>query len=206
MSNSIKTNPFSSKETQPLSSQKTPQLSSKKTLFQRLLTSKPFEAFPNRISSPLFENLQSKILEYQSFQGFNLSKTYSNFLQIGNSPSTSNKTFKNCDFPVKNEENGNIDHMRINSQNLTKNSNFSRNHHGSICLNDTKIMKKSYKYLKEYNKSISIAGDKEKAEGTLKRNFSLARIIIEEISHLYQDSMILEQKFHEKCEILKEKL
>lgn len=150
----------------------------KSSIMQRLLSNSPI---PSPFSdTSLYSSLQHQINQYENLPGFNLRKTYSNFLEIGNVPSFSpQKTF-----------------IPAESMKTT---------HLSMLLNSTKSIKKSTLSVKNYEKSLE--GDGEKAETTLKRNFSLARIILGDISKFYRLwACDAPDRLRLQCEDMKEKI
>ena len=158
----------------------------KSSLFQRLLSTNILE-ISSLNSSVLFQNLQKKLLNYQNTTNFNLSKTYTNFLSMSNSPLQIKNIQKTWEAtPIK---------QKVK---LYRNNN-------SISLNENKSMRKTKKSIIEYEKTF--IENRENAEGSLKRNFALARMLIREISKLHKnDDAIEEEKFKIKCEELKENI
>ena len=179
-------------------------LSSKKKLMRRMVLSPP--AIDS--SSPgLFDSLQDKILSYQTLHNLNLQKTYSHFLEIGNSPSLK----------------ASVSVIKPSSR-VRKEVRQSVN---SLSLNDTKLMRKLMKSIKEYQRTLE---DEEEGshlrntEGTLVRNFSLAKFVLQDTFEAFRGAVLAllvrnpqqetvktlfqkEQdvaKFHKKCDALKE--
>ena len=159
-------------------------------------------------NSPLLSSLQDKILCYQTSQNMDMQKTYGNFLEIGNSSSKMNTSA---------------------SVLPTRNRKTYRQSYNSINLNDTKIMKKSMKYIKEYKETLENEEEThshiKNTEGTLIRNFSLAKFLLQKIRPNFQNVMEMitknfkdetksglydkEQtlnKFNAKCETMKENI
>ena len=124
---------------------------SKRSIIKRLMnnTSPNISLF----NSPLLSSLQDKILCYQTSQNMDMQKTYGNFLEIGNSSSKMNTSA---------------------SVLPTRNRKTYRQSYNSINLNDTKIMKKSMKYIKEYKETLENEEEThshiKNTEGTLIRN------------------------------------
>lgn len=179
---------------------------SKRSIIKRLMNS----TSPNisLFNSPLLSSLQDKILCYQTSQNMDMQKTYGNFLEIGNSSSKMNTSA---------------------SALPSRNRKTYRQSYNSINLNDTKIMKKSMKYIKEYQQTLETEEEThshiKSTEGTLIRNFSLAKFLLQKIrpnfqnvielitknftdetkSGLYDKEQTL-NKFNLKCETMKENI